>query len=143
MYKETITYNDFDGFERTEDFYFNFTKAEIVEFDMSRDGGMKSLLERIINSPSNTEVLSMFRTIVQGAYGKKSDDGRKFEKSQKILDDFMSTEAYSDFCMKLYTNPDFAATFINAIIPEIPKTETVNGVSVPKAVPLAIKPEEN
>ena len=31
MLKETRTYKDFDGKERTEDFYFNLSKAELME----------------------------------------------------------------------------------------------------------------
>ena len=35
MLKKTITYNDYNGAERTEDFYFNLTEAEVVEMQYS------------------------------------------------------------------------------------------------------------
>ena len=40
MLKKTITYTDYNDNERTEDFYFNFSKAELTEMELSTVGGL-------------------------------------------------------------------------------------------------------
>ena len=46
MLKKTVTYTDYNGSERTEDFYFNLTKAEIMEMELSTSGGLAEMLRR-------------------------------------------------------------------------------------------------
>ena len=50
MLKKTIEYTDFNGVKRKEDFYFNLSKAELMEMELGVTGGMKQLLERIIQA---------------------------------------------------------------------------------------------
>lgn len=118
MYKKTITYVDYDGNERTEDFYFNLTTAELSKMDMGTVGGMKKLLEKIVAEKDVKRISEIFEEIIQKAYGVKSPDGRRFIKSAEVLDDFTQTEAYSIFYMELATNTDEAIKFINGIIPQ-------------------------
>ena len=47
MLKKTITYTDFDDNERTEDFYFHLSKAEIAEMELSENGGLVKLIGKI------------------------------------------------------------------------------------------------
>ena len=118
MHKETITYIDYDGNERTEDFFFNLTKAELTEMDLGTAGGMKKLLERIIAEKDTKRIMEIFKEIIQKSYGVKTLDGRRFIKSQEVLDEFTQTEAYSIMFMKLATDADAAAAFVNNIIPQ-------------------------
>lgn len=118
MHKETITYVDYDGNERTEDFFFNLTKAELTEMDLGTAGGMKKLLDRIIAEKDTKRIMEIFKEIIQKSYGVKTLDGRRFIKSQEVLDEFTQTEAYSIMFMKLATDAAAAATFVNNIIPQ-------------------------
>lgn len=117
MFKKTIKYTDFDGNERKEDFYFNLTKAELLEMQLSMDGGLQGHLERIIKTQSQPELVKMFKDIIMRAYGEKSPDGKRFMKSDEIRQNFECTEAYSELFMELATDSDAAAEFVNALLP--------------------------
>lgn len=117
MYKKTITYTDFNGVERTEDFYFNFTKAELMDLNLSTEGGLLEIVKTIIKAKDTPELVKLFKKMILLAYGVKSEDGRKFKKSDDIRDDFLSTEAYSEIYMELATNSEEASRFINGILP--------------------------
>lgn len=118
MLKKTVTYTDFDGTERTEDFYFHLTEAEIANMEMENDGGLAERLRRIVNSKDIKKIKEYFENIILSAYGEKSEDGRRFVKSEEITNNFKSTQAYSDIWMELVTNEDAASEFVNGIIPK-------------------------
>lgn len=117
MLKKTMTYTDYNGTERTEDFYFNLTKAEIVEMEMSTTGGMADMVQRIVAAQDSPAIIKIFKDLVLKAYGEKSPDGKKFMKSDEITKGFACTEAYSQLFMELATDADAAAKFVNGIIP--------------------------
>ena len=117
MIKKTIRYVDFNGVERTEDFYFNLSKAEIIEMNLTTNGGLKELIDRIMNAKDQLEIVKMFKLLIEKSYGVKSPDGRKFMKSPEILADFEATQAYSDLYSELTTNPEKAAEFFNGMMP--------------------------
>lgn len=118
MFKKTITYEDYNGIERTEDFYFHLSKAELAEMELSRNGGMKEYLEKIIAAKDNEQIIKLFKGLVFKAYGEKSEDGRRFIKSEEISRAFSQTEAYSDLFMELATDTDSAIAFVNGIMPK-------------------------
>lgn len=118
MIKKNIKYTDFNGVERNEDFYFNLTEAELMEMNLSTKGGLKEYLETIINTQDTPALADLFKSIINKSYGVKSPDGRNFTKSKETLDDFMSTQAYSNLYMSLITDADAAADFVNKVIPE-------------------------
>ena len=124
MYKKTMTYTDFDGNERTEDFYFNLTEAEVMEMEMGTTGGMKRMLEKIVAEQDTKRIIETFKDIILRAYGEKSADGRRFVKNKEIADAFSQTEAYSQLFMQLATDADAAANFINNIVPQKFKERT-------------------
>ena len=117
MLKKTITYVDYNGIERTEDFYFNLSKAEVAEMELSVQGGFSKMLEEIIASKDNAQIVSLFKQMVLKSYGEKSPDGRRFIKSEEIAQAFAQTEAYSEIFMELALNEDKAAEFVNGILP--------------------------
>lgn len=118
MLKKTITYKDYNGVERTEDFYFNLTEAELMKMEWGTAGGIADTIQAIVKAKDNVTIVKLFEDIIAKAYGKKSPDGRRFIKNQEVLDDFQQTEAYSKLYMELATNEDAAAEFINGVIPE-------------------------
>lgn len=117
MLKKTITYNDFNGVERTEDFYFNLTKAEVLEMEMSATGGLAESIKRIVAAQDQPAIIKLFKDLILKAYGEKSADGRRFMKSEEIKDNFSQTEAYSILFMELATDADKASEFVNGIVP--------------------------
>lgn len=118
MLKKTITYRDYNDVERTEDFYFNLTKAEIMEMELGTTGGFTEMVQKIIDTQDIPQIAKIFKDLVLKAYGEKSPDGRRFIKNDEIRDGFAQTEAYSDLFMELSTNTDAASAFINGIIPD-------------------------
>lgn len=120
MLKKTITYTDYDGNERTEDFYFNLKKSEVMEMEMGTTGGMRKMLEKIVAEQDSKRIIETFKDIILRAYGEKTADGKRFMKSQELADAFSQTEAYSELFMELATDADAAAVFINGIIPQMP-----------------------
>ena len=117
MLKKTVTYVDYNGMQRTEDFYFNLSKAEVAEMEMSVEGGLSKMLETIVASKDNVQIVNLFKQMVLKAYGEKSADGRRFIKSKEISEAFSQTEAYSEIFMELALNEDAAAAFVNGIMP--------------------------
>lgn len=117
MLKETITFVDYNDVERTEDFYFNLTKAELMEMELSISGGLGEMINKIVAAKDAPAIIKVFKDLVLKAYGQKSADGRRFIKSKELADEFAQTEAYSQLFMKLATDADAAAKFINGIVP--------------------------
>lgn len=118
MLKKSITYTDYNGVERTEDFYFNLSKAELSEMELSVNGGMTEMLKQIINSNDNAEIVKIFKTMILKSYGEKSVDGKRFIKSDEAREAFEQTEAYSELFMELLGDEDKAIEFVNGIIPQ-------------------------
>lgn len=132
MIKKTITYTDYDGNERTEDKYFNLSKPELIEMQMSEAGGLEKKIEKISQEQDVAKIIELMKDIIQKSYGVKSDDGKRFIKNQEILDEFMQSEAYSELFMELATDANAASEFINGILPkglveEAKKIEARNG----------------
>jgi hypothetical protein len=128
MLKKTVTYTDFDGNERTETFYFNLTKAEVTEMELSTEGGLSKMLEKIVAAKDSKRIVEVFKDLVLKAYGEKSPDGKRFVKNQEVRDAFAQTQAYSDIFMELATDDQKAAAFVNAITPQVPS-------AAPSAIP--------
>lgn len=127
MLKKTMTYTDYDGNQRTEDFYFNLSKAEVAEMQMSAAGGLDKMINRIISEQDGKRINELFKDLVLRSYGKKSDDGKRFIKSKELAEEFSQTEAYSDLFMELATDADAAAAFVNGIVPDM------SGVTIKQA----------
>ena len=117
MLKKTIKYTDYNGVERTEDFYFNLNKAEIMEMQLTTVGGLDAYLKKIISAQDMPTLMRIFKDLVLKSYGVKSDDGRRFIKNEKLREEFEQTEAYSILYMELSTDAESAAAFVNGIIP--------------------------
>lgn len=117
MLKKTMTYTDFNDVQRTEDFYFNLTKAEILEMDLSTTGGLDKLIEKIMSTQDVPELAKIFKQIILKSYGEKSADGKRFIKSKELSEAFSQTQAFSDLYIELATDAKAATDFINGIAP--------------------------
>lgn len=118
MYKKTITYEDFDGNKRTEDFYFNLTTAEVAKMEMGVTGGYSALLKQIVESNNAPVLRDTFEKFIIDSYGEKSPDGKHFYKSPEITKEFMSTEAYSVLFMELCTDSKASSEFVRNVLPK-------------------------
>ena len=117
MLKKTITYTDYNGMERTEDFYFNLTKAELMEMEMGTSGGFAEMVQRIVAAKDAPAIIKIFKEMILKAYGQKSPDGRRFIKNDELREEFSQTEAFSILYMELATDDKAAAKFVNGVMP--------------------------
>ena len=119
MLKKNISYVDYDGVKREEVCYFNLNKAEIAEMELVTEGGLKAYLEKIVEERDAKKIVETFKELIIKSYGVKSEDGRRFIKTDKLREEFVQTEAYSELFVELATDADAAAAFVNGIIPQV------------------------
>ena len=119
MLVKKITYTDYDGNERTETFYFNLSRSEITELQLTYPGGYAQYIERTIDSKDRPKLMEMFKDIIARSYGEKSEDGRRLIKSKDLSVSFMQTEAYDELFMELITDPNASIGFIKGVIPDL------------------------
>ena len=125
MLKKTFTYIDYNGVERTEDHYFNLSKAELMEMELSTTGGLAEMINKIVAAQDAPAIVKVFKDLVLKAYGQKSADGRRFIKSEELANEFAQTEAYSQLFMELATDADAAAKFVNGIVPAMDNKSSI------------------
>lgn len=118
MLKKTIKYVDYNGETREEDFYFNLSKAEVTEMELSKEGGMSEYIKKISAAQNAPELIKLFKEIITKSYGEKSLDGKRFIKNKELTEAFTQTEAYSELFVELASNADEAVKFINGIMPK-------------------------
>lgn len=117
MIRKTVTYEDFNGNERTEECYFNISNTELMKMDAFSEGGMLEELKRIVQNRDTKEVMLFFEKLLKESYGVKSPDGRNLMKSPDILARFMSSPAYDKIFIELMTDAEAAAKFIDNVLP--------------------------
>ena len=118
MIKKTIKYEDYNGNEREEEFYFNLSNAELTKMELGVEGGLSERLKKVLATKDTPQILKVFEEIINKAYGVKSDDGKRFIKSKELLEEFTQTEAYSQLFVELATNENTAQEFILGILPK-------------------------
>lgn len=118
MFKDSITYTDYDGNERTKTLYFNLSKAEFIEIEMLSPGTITTQMEQLVEELDVAGMMKLLKFLIVKSYGEKSADGNKFVKSQEKLDSFLQTEAYSEFLMKLLGDAEYATKFIYGLMPD-------------------------
>lgn len=117
MLKKTIEYEDYNGVKRSEDYYFNLSKAELMEMELGTTGGYAEMIRKIISAQDTPSLVNLFKDLILKSYGEKSPDGRRFIKSSELSTAFSQTEAFSTLFMELATDSDAAADFVNGLIP--------------------------
>lgn len=144
MFKKTITYFDFDDNERTESYYFHMNKAEAYDWLLGLPAEtrakMQATVERQDASLSEADVLAMMhyiRDLILTSVGEKSEDGRRFIKTDDYRTEFSQTEAFAQIYSELMENSDEATAFINGVMPkdlvEAAEKANKNVTALPKA----------
>lgn len=119
MIKQSIVFEDFDGKEVTEDHYFHLSKAELIEMELTEEGGMVKKLETIVKSGDAKKIIATFKEIISASYGQRDPvNATKFVKSAKISEEFMGSLAFDAFFSQLMTDPVFASSFVNGVVPK-------------------------
>lgn len=118
MLKRDITYTDFNDQTVTETFYFNMTKAELVDLETSVEGGMEQRLRKIIEAEDRNQLIALFKQILLLTYGVRSEDGKRFIKSDQLREEFTQTAAYDALFVELASDDEAAAQFIMAVLPK-------------------------
>ena len=126
MFVDRRTYTDFNGVERTEDFYFNLTQAEIMEMELGTNGGLAEMIQQVVDAQDAPSIIKIFKDLVLKAYGEKSADGKRIIKDEEISKAYSQTTAYSDLFMELATDAEKAAAFVNGIVPQSSKIASVD-----------------
>jgi len=117
MYKKVVEYTDYNGNARSDEFYFHLNKAEMLELQLSKKGGFEAYLENIIKTEDVQELMKFFKELLLMSYGVKSEDGKRFIKTDELREEFSQTEAYSELFVLLATDDKAAADFVNGIFP--------------------------
>ncbi len=121
MVKKIIQYVDYDGVEKSEECYFNLSESELTKLDAQYDGGLRGILQKIVDSKDVREIMKMFELVLHLSYGEKSVDGKHFWKRDKeghdLADAFEQTPAYDKLFTELLSNPEYAAKFVEGILP--------------------------
>ena len=118
MLKKTITYTDYDGMERTEDFWFNLSKTELTKLDAELPGGVLGVLRKIIDKKDRKALVDFIETLILRSYGEKTLDGKRFVKTPEMAEEFMQTPAYDELFMSILSDIDSQTSFINGVIPQ-------------------------
>lgn len=116
MIVKTVTYTDFNGNERTENFWFHLSRPELTEMLLGIDNNIETYIKTIIKSENYYEIVKIFKKLLLEAYGEKSEDGRRFIKLPEKTKEFSESEAYSVLFTELTTNEEKASEFINGLI---------------------------
>lgn len=119
MLTKKITYTDFDGNERTEQFYFNLTRTEITELELTYPGGYSNFITKMIDAHDQPSLMKMFKDLIMRSYGEKSEDGRRLVKSEELSRAFGETNAYDELFMELCTDSDSAVRFVTGVMPDM------------------------
>lgn len=117
MIKKTVTYEDFNGISHTEDLYFNLTKTEVLQIAKS-DPQLIDDLQAAIATKDGLKLMDSYEKFIKKSYGIKSEDGRRFIKSEEALNDFLQSAVYDKFFWDLMNDPEGAGDFILGIMPK-------------------------
>lgn len=121
MISRTISYVDYDGERQEDTFYFHLSRADVWRLEIGSKGKFRRYIERLMEEKDQAEIWKVFEDIVQTSVGKKTADGKRFDRSASAKADFLESEAYSEFIEMLITgdhgnNPNYAADFINGLV---------------------------
>lgn len=122
MIKKTLKYKNYAREEVTDDFYFDINESELLMMNWSERGGLDKYYERIIKEEDNREILKAFQELVDLSYGRRSLDGKDFDKSPEYLKKFKSSGAYNQLMLEFFTQDEdgtnnFAEQFANGLLP--------------------------
>lgn len=117
MFKKTITYKDWNGEERTEDFRFNLSKTDIQLLNASMPGGLFNYMKTIYDAKDIPKMMEFFVELIMKAYGEISPDGRRFVKDKEVSKAFQETVAFDEIFQWLFNEKGAINEFLLKTVP--------------------------
>lgn len=124
MISKTIKFRNFNDEEEVGTFYFNMSKGELVKQQMGAINqhveSFQDKLEKIGKNLQGAELIEVLDEIILDGYGEKTTDGKNFTKVRngvRLVENFMSSGAYSELVVELCTVEGAMADFINGLMP--------------------------
>lgn len=143
MFKITQKYTDFDGNERTEDLYFNFTEPQLRQFLDKEPSFSPENLADIMATKDLNLMLDAIQVLIVAAYGEKTSDGRSFIKNKEIQERFEGSAAFAQLMDDIMYKGD-TATIENFLINIFPaKFASTISDAVAKAPKVEAIPQKN
>lgn len=121
MLKKTITYEDYNGEQRTRDFYFHMNQVEFAKLNGEVPGGLEKRINEIIEDKDNDAMLRMIDLLVTRSYGKfdEDDEFTKVDRNGRPLyEKFVNIDAYDKLIIELVTGENNIVNFLKAILPK-------------------------
>lgn len=131
MISKTIKYVDYNGVEKEQTYWFNMSRADLMDLEADTDGGWENTLRKLIKEQDGRKAYKFFEKFIKDSYGVKTEDGG-FDKDPKHLRAFRNSEAYSELIWSLVEKPEEAAAFINGIVASVAKT--VDAIDIDSAI---------
>jgi hypothetical protein len=119
MIRKTVTYTDFNDNEQQEDLYFHLSKSQLLDMEMSHEGGLSTILPEMVKAGKVDEIWRLVKLMVGKAYGKRSEDGKRFvQASDKEVADLLTSPAFDSLFTDLTSSPEAMVEFITGLIPK-------------------------
>lgn len=127
MYVHVQKYVDYDGQEKEVTLYFHMTKAHLAELRLTDDhwsdeyiDDLKSRVneEKKKEKPDKAvlkEMLGVIKSFIRESYGRRTPNGG-FEHTDELADEFVCTEAYSEFYLGVATNLEKQVQFVENLM---------------------------
>lgn len=119
MHAYTVSYEDFNGNPRTETLYFHMANSELImmEAEYEKFGGISGRLRQVVLDREGSVIVEFVKDLVSKSYGRKSEDGRRFVKTEEERVEFLQSNAYEQIFLELAFNATKAAEFVNKVLP--------------------------
>lgn len=118
MLKRPITYTDFNGEKQTDICYFNLSMTEMMEIEVADEAGIEATIIKMTKEKDKKKLYEMFEKLVLGSYGHKTEDGKRFIKSDQIREEFKQSAAYDALLWELIASEQVVAEFMMAVLPK-------------------------
>lgn len=118
MIKETISYEDIDGNNKTMDAYFHLTIREMHQ--LLKDGIQEKLDAVTSGKASPDTMFDLIDELIKASYGKRTEvNGEShFVKNPETTEIFMDSDAYDSLLSKLMSDDQFATRFFVGLVPK-------------------------
>lgn len=111
MFKHNIMYTDFNGVERKEDFYFHLSLPEVTRIEAEFGKSLEEHTNELVARQNPKELIEFLERVILTSYGRKSADGRSFQKSKELREEFEYSQAYAELFEQLLTDNVLASKF--------------------------------
>lgn len=122
MFKHTVTYVDFNNNPHVEDLYFHMLVPEFadLEFNPMFETSLSDWIKSNMSAGEGRKVHTVFKLLVANSYGRRSEDGSRFNKNAQWTEDFLNSPAWEQFFLWLTDSEDgsHGQAFFNGIVPE-------------------------